>query len=569
MQNGRIQPQLADYFPWHYGEVIRAHGGTALLVEVDEHPAKSDAKRVDCRLSCWAFLELISKKRMPEAYDVAQPTVKLELQDDAQTLTDVVAGFLQSVSSSKAFAVDIPLPSVGSSSSHLDLSDDFLDASLIAERIGPLATRRSMSWSKVQHLNVIRLELDGYQPQTMALELARMAIFLDYPNLETEGLCDEYERVWDARRDYEDSMEQTELLFPEIADHYIGNLVMSFGEWEDPEALREHFQRHPERRYGFFVTRSISAGGRAVLSSDGELILPADAPLGEVLESVGYGGEALVPARMVMTEQEASFIGDHIVVDLPSELVTQAMACGDEFVRRTQSDPDSYDLVAFRGRVAGADGELSALVGDLSGFAALRCFGFTIVFFTADQRPTAGRAARAGVLQSLATSLHDGGSAKPTPDLPWELLDDELFEQLCWDYLYASPQFDRDRLEKIGKSNSRDGGRDIVTWTNRAPPFYRAPVKWIFQCKHIRADESLTPRHIKSIGDVIDQYGASGYGVMTCGYIDATLHDRVDSICARRGAEARKIDRFLLQTFVSARPHLVERYFRARGVAKA
>jgi hypothetical protein len=506
---------------------------------------------------------------MPVANDATQPAVKLELHDNVQTLPDVVAGFLESVSSGKAFSVDIPLPSVGSSSSHLDLADDFLDASLIAERMGALATRRSMSWAKVQHLNVIRLELDGYEPQAMALELARMALFLDYPNLETEGLRDEYERIWEPRHDYADSLEHSELLFPEIADHYFGNLIMSYGEWEDPEALREHLQRHPERRYGFFVTRSIRVGGRVVLSSDGEFILPADAPLAEVLESVSYGGEALVPARMVMTEQEASFIGDHVVVGVPTELVTRAMACGDEFVRRTQSDPDSYDLVAFRGRVVGADNEPSALVGDLSGFAALRCSGFTIVFFTADQRPTVGRAARADVLQSLATSLHDGGSAKPAPDLPWELLDDELFEQLCWDYLYASPHFDRDRLEKIGKSNSRDGGRDIVAWTNRAPPFYCPPVKWIFQCKHIRADASLTPRHIKSIGDVIDQYGASGYGVMTCGYIDATLHDRVDSICARRGAEVRKIDRFLLQAFVSARPHLVERYFRARGVAKA
>ena len=495
--------------------------------------------------------------------------VQLELHDNMQTMADIVTGFLQSVSLGEAFSVDIPLPSVGSSNSHLDLADDFLDASLIAERLGACAPRSSMSWAKVDYLNVIRLELGGYDPQVMSLELAQMAIFIDYPNHETEGLRDEYERVRELWYDYEESLEQCDLLFPEIADHYVGNLIMSYGEWDDPEALREHLQRHPERRYGFFVMRSIRPGGRAVLSSDGELILPADVPLSEVLESMGYGGEAIAPAQMVMTGQEASFIGDHVVVGVPSDVVTQAMACGDDFVRRTQSDSYSYDLISFQGREACSEDEPSALVGDLAGFAALRCSGFTIVFFSEAQRPATDRAARASVLQSLATSLHDGGSAKPAPDLPWELLDDELFEQICWDYLYASPHFDRDRLEKIGKSNSRDGGRDIVAWTNRTPPFYRAPVKWIFQCKHIRADDSLTPRHIKSIGDVIDQYGASGYGVMTCGYIDATLHDRVDSICARRGAEVRKIDRFLLQAFVSARPLLFEKYFRVRGAAKA
>lgn len=506
---------------------------------------------------------------MHEANDASQRAVKLKLPGDAHTLTDVVTEFSLAVSSGRAFAVDIPLPSVGSSNSHLDLADDFLDASLIAERLGAHATRRSMSWAKVEHLNVIRLELDSYDPHAMALELARMAVFVDYPEHETEGLRAESEQVWESRYDYEECLEQSELLFPEIADHYVGNLVMSYGEWEDPEALKAHLQRHPERRYGFFVTKSILAGSQVVLSSHGELIFSSDVPLAEVLNSMGYSGEALLPARMVMTEQEASFIGGHVVVGVPSELVTQAIACGDEYVRRTQSEPDSYDLVAFRGRVAGADDGPSALVGDMSGFAALRCSGFTVIFFSAHQRPTPGHAAQAEVLQSLATSLHDGGSAKPAPDLPWELLDDEHFEQLCWDYLYASPHFDRDRLEKIGKSRSRDGGRDIVAWTNRTPPFYRAPVKWVFQCKHIRADDSLTPKHIKSIGDVIEQYDVGGYGVMTCGYVDATLHDRVDLICGKRGVEVRKVDRFLLQAFVAARPHLVDKYFRARGVAKA
>lgn len=501
---------------------------------------------------------------MPEAHDAEQPAVKLELHGDAQTLDDVVSGFLQSVSSGRTFVVDIPLPSVGSSNSHLDLADDFLEASLIAERLGARATTRSMSWAKVEYLNVIRLKLGGYDPQAMALELARMTIFIDYPNNELNGLRDEFEQVREPCYDYEDFLEQSEILFPEIADHYCGNLLMSYGEWEEPEALKEHLQRYPERRYGFFVTRSIQARGRTVLLSDGELILPADAPVAEVLESMGYGGEAVMPARMVMTEQDTSFIGGHVVVGVSSELVIRAMACGDDFVRRTQSEPDSSDLIAFHGRVVKADDEPSALVGDLSGFAALRCSGFTIVFFTAQERRIPGRAAQADVLQSLATSIHDGGSSKPELDLPWELLNDELFEQLCWHYLYASPHFDRERLEKIGKSRSRDGGRDIVAWTNRAPPFYREPIKWIFQCKHIRADDSLTPKHIKSIGDVIDQYGAGGYGVMTCGYIDATLHDRVDAICAGRGVEARKFDRLSLQAFVSARPHLVEKFFSAQ-----
>jgi hypothetical protein len=492
-------------------------------------------------------------------------TVELVLSEDAETLPEVVAGFTSILSSGQAFTVDIPLPSVGSSNSYLDLAADFIDASLIAERLGAGASRRSMSWATVGHASVVRLELDGYDPKLMSLDLASIAAFISFPNQQAELLRDEYEELVEARYVHEEAMEQAQLLFPEIADHYLGNLLMSYGEWDEPEVLREHLQRHPERRYGFFIMKSVRPQGLPVLSSDGELILPSEVSLDETLKSLGYGGEKPLPARLVMTEREANFIGDHVVLGVRADLVTQAIACGDDFVRRLQSQPGSYDLVSFQGRPAAFDDRPTSFVGELSGFAVLKCAGFTIVFFNAEPVFGQKRSVHADLLLSLGTSLHDGGAAGPARGLAWDDLDDELFEQLCWDYLYASPHFDRDRLEKVGKSRSRDGGRDIVAWTNRAAPFYRAPVKYIFQCKHIGADESLTPRHIRSIADVIEQYGAGGYGVMTCGYIDATLHDRIDAIGVSRKVDVRKLDRFQLERFVCARPRLMDKYFKAKG----
>jgi len=70
-----------------------------------------------------------------------------------------------------------------------------------------------MSWTKVEHLNVIRLDLDSYDPHAMALELARMAVLVDYPEHETEGLRDEFEQVWELRYDHEECLEKSELLF--------------------------------------------------------------------------------------------------------------------------------------------------------------------------------------------------------------------------------------------------------------------------------------------------------------------------------------------------------------------
>lgn len=458
--------------------------------------------------------------------------------------------------------VEVPLPSVGNCNSYLDLVEDFADASLICERLGTCANERAMRWSKSGHIHVIHLELSGYCPEVMAFELAWMAILLDWPNSEAEPLRAHYEQIREARSDHADNIQYAQLLFPEIADHYLGNLVMgAYHEWEDTELLRAELQLHPERQYGFFISRSLSQGSLPVLSSDGEIVVPLDASLEKVLEAAGYESEKLLPAKLLMTEREASFIAHHAVVGVRAEDVINAIACGNDFVRRIQIDPDSRDLLSFTGRPAEATEKPSAYVGELSGCAMLQCTGFTILLLNAELVDGSARAAQADQLRSLEVSLHDGGSPHPVVDLKWETLNDELFEQLCYDYLYALPMFDRHRLEKIGKSRSRDGGRDIVAWTNSAAPMFRPPVKYIFQCKHIGANASLTPKHFTAVSDVIEQYSSGGYGVMCSGYIDATLHDRIDAIAARRSADVLKVDRFQLERFLSRRPHLVERYF--------
>lgn len=478
------------------------------------------------------------------------------------TLEEVIASFAADLDPQHDLVVEVPLPSVGSSNSYLDLVEDFADASLICERLGACAREREMNWGRSGHMHVIRLTMRGYDSRAMAQELARMAILLDYPNCQDESLEYEYHEVLGMCAAHIEQLHSARLLFPQVADHYLGNLVMgAYYEWEDTDFLQEQLQRHPERRYGFFISRSVGADGEPVLSSDGQLIVPSLTSLAKVLEDFGFVGDRLLPARLVMTEHQASFVADHAIVGVRAEDVINAIACGDDFVRRTETHPDARDLLTFQGRLVGNASKPSVWVAELSGIAAIDCVGFTVLFL--DATPVAGleRVSQAAQLQALGVSLHDGGSPSRLVDLRWEALNDELFEQLCYDYLYAFPLFDKHRLEKIGKSRSRDGGRDIVAWTSPAAPIIHAPVKYIFQCKHIRPDSSLTAKHLQAVSDVIEQYGAGGYGVMCSGYIDATLHDKIDAIAARRAVEVRKVDRFQLERFLSNRPNLVEKYF--------
>jgi hypothetical protein len=495
--------------------------------------------------------------------------IELVLPDGVGSLADMAAVFAARLAPGDEIVVEVPLPSVGSSNSYLDLVADFADASLICERLGLCANGRSIQWGKSGHKHVIHLALRGYIAELMALELAWMTILLDWPNSEIESLRDHYYEARDACVGHEENIHQASLLFPEIADHYLGNLVMgAYYEWEDTELLAAELRLHPERRYGFFISRSMNSDSLPVLSSDGQLIVPSEVPLEKVLESLGYDGEQLLPATMVLTERNANFAGSHTVVGVRAEDVLNAIACGDDFVRRARIEPDALELLAFQGRPGASVDEPIARVGELSGCAALTCSGFTVLFL--DAQPISGdqRAAEADRLRTLEVSMRDGGSPSPRVDLAWEALDDELFEQLCYDYLYVQPLFDRSRFEKIGKSRSRDGGRDIVAWTTVATPMFRLPTKYIFQCKHIAADASLTPKHFQSVSDVIEQYGAGGYGVMCSGYIDATLHDRIDAIAAKRSLDVRKVDRLLLERFLFSRPHLIERYFRNRSKAQ-
>ena len=487
---------------------------------------------------------------------------ELVLPEGADTLSAVATAFSASLGLGQELSVEIPLYSVGSTNSYLDLVQDFSEASLICERLGACARHRILHWRKSGHTHVIHLDLQGYLTEVLALELAWMAILLDGADSDAQSIRDAHEQAREESFHHEESLHEARVLFPELADHYLGNLVMgAYYEWEDTELLKAELQRYPERRYGFFISRSVNPDGAPVLSSDGQLIVPDDVSLEEVLEAVGYDGEKLLPAEIVMTELDACFIARHEVVGIRTTEVFKTIACGGDFVRRQIVDPDSRDMLWFQGQLRVGTKEPTAFVGELSGCAVLKCSGFTVLFLDAEPLSNVQRAALANRLSTHEVSLCDGGSPSTTVDLAWETLNDELFEQLCYDYLYAQPFFDRSRLEKMGKSRSRDGGRDIIAWTSPAAPMFRPPVKYIFQCKHIRPDASLTPKHFQSVGDVIEQYGAAGSGVMCSGSIDSTLHDKIDAITGRRGADARKVDRFQLERFLARRPHLVEHYF--------
>lgn len=143
--------------------------------------------------------------------------------------------------------------------------------------------------------------------------------------------------------------------------------------------------------------------------------------------------------------------------------------------------------------------------------------------------------------------------------LSWDEFDDEKFENLCYDIIYHLPQFDNKTIRKMGKSRSRDGGRDITVYTNERPG---NPKKlYIFQCKFTKAGTSLTTQKVENISDTVVQYGGQGYGVMTPVVIDAALYDRIDSICEKFKIESHNWSILEIERFIARHPKLRERHF--------
>jgi len=144
----------------------------------------------------------------------------------------------------------------------------------------------------------------------------------------------------------------------------------------------------------------------------------------------------------------------------------------------------------------------------------------------------------------------------------WTSLSDEDFEQLCYDLIFLHPKYDSETIRKLGKSRSRDGGRDIEVYELSRWPREKSK-KWIFQCKLVKNGASLGATRVTDVGDMLEQYGAQGFGVLTSTMIDATLYDKLDKICDGRGIDQYHMSKLELERALARSPTVKSRFFPA------
>ncbi|MCE2698716.1 MAG: pentapeptide repeat-containing protein [Nostocales cyanobacterium LE14-WE4] len=161
---------------------------------------------------------------------------------------------------------------------------------------------------------------------------------------------------------------------------------------------------------------------------------------------------------------------------------------------------------------------------------------------------------------NLNNTKRDGAKFTTFDDIScsWNQLNDDQFEELCYDILREKHKLTD--IQKIDKSRSRDGGRDIVF--SKGVDINKKPIKWIAQCKLKSDKRSLGKSQVPDISDMLKAQAAKGFCIMTSGIIGATLHDSLDALRDKEGWEVERWSYLEIERFLAEHPEIKSRHFK-------
>ena len=338
--------------------------------------------------------------------------------------------------------------------------------------------------------------------------------------------------------------------------------------------MAQFSQTNPERKYGYWIGASYLTKADKVYYSQNCWISSNSIDVTELFKEDSSNQElSIIPANLLIIKSQGMVVSENGVIQISMGEVIQGIACiHDVYPNRNNYSYhhlDSFDGSFFSRTSHFNSTEPSSFWQDSAEFELyVSEFGEFVVFITADaslilfnvHKPAHSKSQSfIDAMLAIGASFGDAVLSPPQISLNWDLLDDECFEQLCYDIIYQNSKYDNTTIRKMGSSRSRDGGRDIVVYTKAL--HINKPRKYIFQCKLIKSSRSLNTSNIGSISDVIDQYGAEGYGVMCNSVIDSSLFDRLDGISENRGIDVETWSSLEVERFIARRPHLKSRHF--------
>jgi len=450
-----------------------------------------------------------------------------------------------------------------SANSNLSIADDYLFALFLGESIYPYCS--SISYCE----NSQSIDFDFYVEEIC--DLASILMMFAYQcNGENESDEERDNYYMDLQMQFQEKLfdsniPTSKIFFPQLADNYVANTIAGKSDYcYDEDIIQSIYKSSPEEEFEFWRSFFSYYIGYPLYTSSWAWLIPYNANKGEEphnLEELllSYGGFG---KELPFMEEADSFVFKNLPTIVLSNSAMMlfpkigfniAQKCAYSILRKSDHSLPSIDSTAYSNlnlkinhfrdvkvhqTLLAEDGSFMIIRDDLAQY----------IFFI-DHKYSSESSL---TLQHLDSSVEqdyqhtfdviaDRMSSLAGYDIdiscPWEKLDDESFEQLCYDLIEWDSYFDHETRQKMGKSRSRDGGRDIEVCTGSK---LNKPVdKWIVQCKLLKKSTSLAGSKVQ-VSDVIDQYGAKGFWIMTNGVIDATLHDKLDGISKNRSIDIKK-----------------------------
>jgi hypothetical protein len=482
---------------------------------------------------------------------------------------------LRTIHLSDPLTVYLPLPSFGRTNSFIDICTDIIDVSWAAEKLSECIEGYEFEeeYSEKEHRKRAKLTLKGIQSDVRAVLLDCWLALVDDEGAEGPD-SQRWQELRNSIGDYEDAIDDINPRIPELVDWYHMNLVLGANhefQSEAPEYLNEQIAKHPERQTGFFRSSFSGRLGANTYTSENAWIVPITVDINTFFEVTKQPirREEFTAGQVFTLDGQSYVLTSAEILHFPMRSYFKCRAC----MGLARSDNEEWPLGRFEWR----DASFSYSPDRERGFPQLPsrevCFVHRSgsMIFVEDGTNRHYLYDTALLNQYEAKQINDrladlqgrlsaslGISAENRSN--WATLNDEDFERLCYDLIYADPKFDFETIQKMGKSRSRDGGRDIVVWEAKHGQLSN-PRKWIFQCKLVSDGSSLTGSRLIDVGDMLDQYEAKGFGVMTSAIIDSTLYDKLNAVCGKRGVAQQHLSVLELERRLARYSGIRAKYF--------
>lgn len=458
------------------------------------------------------------------------------------------------INADKMILLEVPCSSWGGCNSNLDIANDYYVALILGESIA-------------EYCEEISSDIDNSSIQFLlqARDITGLAEKLAWYSQLTQDEYDEFYSDFNLE-------ERTKIYFPDLADSFLANYIAGEDDLGD-EYVEELHQKYPERRHEFWKSFASLEMGYEFYVSQYSWIVPLGYSIKELLKKHGGfkdGLPALEEAEYLSLLNLSPIVFNRTsIVKYPLAKLDKAQKCAEDVWSKsfTLEKKDGGSIIFgkndkidnilinydYKREITEIQKEIKQIFLSKQGNVLILCDSVCqYVFFRKSIELL--KYEELEKYLNVLSKMFDGFSEIT---VPWNQLNDEQFEELCYDIICY--RYNPAKIRKMGKSRSRDGGRDIEF--QESDRLGQSPIKWIAQCKLIRDESSLTTSKVSNIMDTVDQYGANGFCIMTSGVIDSGLYDRLDGIKRNRGIEIDSWSRLEIERFLAKHPKLRDRYF--------